>query len=104
MATGSNSDIGDTRHRDIRARYRTTGHGAHVVVVPTRCPSGLHALTTAGYRIHETGDTLHVGCEACTQLARPDHSWTLSTNGQKAASAEFDDRPYVELLANLARR
>ena len=50
MATGSNSDIGGTWHHDIRAHYRTTEHGAHIVVVPTRCPSRIHALTTDGYR------------------------------------------------------
>jgi hypothetical protein len=104
MATGSNSDINGTWHHDVRAHYRMTEHGAHIVVVPTRCPSRLHALTTAGYRIVETGNTLHVSCEACTQLARPDHSWTLATDGQKATSAEFDDGPYAELRTDLARR
>ncbi|MFI6098159.1 hypothetical protein ACIA8G_21575 [Lentzea sp. NPDC051213] len=104
MATGSTDDLDGTRQPGSRARYRTIAHGAHVVVVPACCPNGLHVLTGTGYRVYETGHTLRVSCQQCTQLGRPDHSWTFATNGQRAASAEFDDEPYAELLKDLARR
>jgi hypothetical protein len=101
MATGSTSGIDETVHPHSRARYRTAEHGA-VIVVPTRCPSGLHVLTNVGYRLVETEQTLHVSCDACVH-AGIEGGWSFATNGQQAVSAEFDDRPYVELLDSLAR-
>lgn len=79
-------------------RYRTTDHGARVVIVPTHCASGLHVLANAGYRICETGETLEVTCQACVDAAGVDHSWLFATDGQRAGSAEFDDSPYLDLL------
>lgn len=65
-----------------RARYRTTDHGEHVVIVPSHCASGLHVLANAGYRICESGHMLQVTCQACMASARTDHSWFFLTNGQ----------------------
>ncbi|MGW5051464.1 hypothetical protein [Actinokineospora sp. NPDC004072] len=101
MAPGSTGGIGKTAHPHSRARYRTTVHGA-VVVVPTRCPSGLHVLTSVGYRIVETGHTLHVTCDACPPMAA-ESAWSFTTNGQQAISAEFDDGPYAELFTSPAQ-
>ncbi|WP_418155906.1 hypothetical protein [Actinoalloteichus caeruleus] len=87
-----------------RPHYRTIEHGTCVVVVPTRCPIGLHVLANVGYRIYGADQTLHIDCEACEACdAGHDHGWSLTINGQQAASAEFDDGPYIELLKNLAR-
>ena len=99
MATGSTSGVDETVRPHSRARYRTTEHGA-VVVVPTRCPSGLHVLTNVGYRIVETGHTLHVTCDACPPMAAKSE-WSFTTDGQQAVSAEFDDGPYTEFLTSL---
>jgi hypothetical protein len=79
------------------ARYRTTAHGVQVVI-PTRCPSGRHLLTTDTSRIYESNDTLHVTCLPCTNEARAVHTWSLTTQGRTALSAEFDDQPYLDLL------
>lgn len=86
-----------------RARYRTTGHGSQVVVVPTHCASGLHVLTNAGYRICESGHTLQVTCQTCVDIARTDHSWFFTTNGQPAGCAEFDDSLYLDLVEGPVR-
>jgi hypothetical protein len=51
-------------------------------------------LATDGYRILETEHVLHVQCQACPEGDR----WSLATNGNRAVSAEFDDRPYQSLL------
>jgi hypothetical protein len=77
------------------ARYRVNEHGTHVVIVPTRCPSGGHVLATSGYRIVETSDTLTVTCRQCAGASHPDHSWIFSTGTHQAQSAEFDDEPYT---------
>jgi hypothetical protein len=74
------------------------------VLVPTRCPSGIHVLANDGYRIRETGQTLHVSCQACVDVARADHGWSLKTDGRETASAAFDDRPYADLLKNAVQR
>ncbi|ONI90083.1 hypothetical protein ALI144C_03390 [Actinosynnema sp. ALI-1.44] len=79
------------------ARYRTTAHGIQVVI-PTRCPNGVHRLTTTTCRIYETENTLHVTCLACAEAANSEHTWSLSTQGRAALSAEFDDQPYLDLL------
>ncbi|ALG11890.1 hypothetical protein [Kibdelosporangium phytohabitans] len=79
------------------ARYRTTAHGIQVVI-PTRCPSGQHRLTTNTCRIYETESTLHVACLACAEAASTEHTWSLTTQGRAALSAEFDDQPYLDLL------
>lgn len=102
MAPGLTSGVDTIGHPHGQARYRTTGHGTHVVVIPTHCPTGLHVLTNCGYRIYETGQTLHIDCQACDQAGH-DHGWSLTTNGRHAASAEFDDEPYTELLKNQAK-
>ncbi|WP_173139958.1 hypothetical protein [Kibdelosporangium persicum] len=80
-----------------QARYRTTAHGLQVVI-PTRCPSGRHVLSTDGCRIYETGTILHVTCRSCAGQSIVDHTWSLTTHGRKALSAEFDDQPYHSLL------
>ena len=98
------SGIDEAQKPDGRARYRATGHGEQVVVVPTRCPSGLHVLANVGYRIHEIGQTLYVCCETCVRISRADHGWSFATEGQKAASAEFDDGPYTDLLKGRVQR
>jgi len=103
MAPGLTSNVDTTRNPHGRAHYRTTEHGTHVVVVPTRCPTGLHVLTNVGYRIYEADQTLHVDYQACDEAGH-DHGWSLTINGQQATSAEFDDGPYTELLMNLTRR
>lgn len=79
------------------ARYRTTAHGIQVVI-PTRCPRGLHVLTTGTCRIYETASTLHVTCLACAETPGAEHTWSLTTQGRTALSAEFDDQPYLDLL------
>jgi hypothetical protein len=89
MTTGVSSSDSTT----VPAQYRTTEHGTQVVI-PTRCPSGRHVLATDGYRILETEHVLHVQCQACPEGDR----WSLATNGNRAVSAEFDDRPYQSLL------
>jgi hypothetical protein len=73
-----------------QARYKTTGHGRQVIV-PTRCRKGLHELSTAGYRIYETENTLHVACQSCIDLASRNHTWTFATDGNRVESAEFSD-------------
>lgn len=85
------------------ARYRVNEHGAHVVLVPTHCPSRRHVLTTSGYRIVETGDTLNVTCHQCTSESRTGPSWALATGGRQAESAEFDDTLYADLLSEPIR-
>lgn len=102
MARGLTSGVDITRHPHGRAHYRTTEHGTRIVVVPARCPTGLHVLTNVGYRIYEADQTLHIDCQACDEAGN-DHGWSLTINGQQAASAEFDDSPYTELLKDLAR-
>lgn len=103
MTPGLTSGVDITQHPHGLAHYRTTEHGAHVVLIPTRCPTGLHVLTAVGYRIYETDQTLHIDCQACDEAGR-DHGWSLTTNGHQAASAEFDDEPYTGLLESLTRR
>lgn len=83
------------------ATFRTNEHGGLVVVIPTRCPSGLHVLTEVGYDASEReypiadfGRILWVVCKACKRIPRPDYAWSLVTGGQHADSAEFDDAPY----------
>jgi hypothetical protein len=97
MTTGvSSSDTPTTSQPHGPAQYRTTQHGTQVVI-PTRCPSGRHVLATDGYRIVETDHVLHVDCHACADASQAGR-WSLTTNGEQAASAEFDDRPYTGLL------
>nr|CEL22990.1 hypothetical protein [Kibdelosporangium sp. MJ126-NF4]CTQ90130.1 hypothetical protein [Kibdelosporangium sp. MJ126-NF4] len=79
------------------AHYRTTAHGIQVVI-PTRCPHGPHLLTTTTCRIYETDNTLHVTCLVCADAGQSDHTWSLTTQGRTALSAEFDDQPYLDLL------
>lgn len=95
----SNDDVPDPQPR--RAHYRPTGHGGHVVVVPTHCARRLHVLANGGYRICESGRTLQVTCEECVDSGHVEHSWLFLTNGQQASSAEFDDGPYLDLLNNV---
>lgn len=95
MATGVTSN--NTRPQPA-ARYRVNEHGTHVVIVPTRCPSGRHLLTASGYRIIETSETLTVTCQECAGATHPDHSWVLATDGRRVQSAEFHDTPYAGLL------
>jgi hypothetical protein len=98
MATGVTGNDIRTQTRPNRARYRVNEHGTHVVIVPTRCPSGRHQLAVSGYRIIEASDTLTVSCHRCTEMSHPDHSWILATGGRQAQSAEFDDAQYTDLL------
>jgi hypothetical protein len=46
MATGVTSNDPSPQAVHHPARYRVNEHGAHVVIVPTRCPSRRHVLTT----------------------------------------------------------
>jgi hypothetical protein len=96
MTTGVSSSNITTTQPHGPAQYRTTEHGTQVVI-PTRCPSGRHVLATDGYRIVETEHVLHVQCQACPETSQTDR-WSLTTNGNRAVSAEFDDRPYTGLL------
>lgn len=98
MAAGLTSNDGVPDPQPRRARYRTTGHGGQVVIVPTHCASGLHVLANCGYRICESGQTLQVTCQACVDSGRAEHSWLFLTNGQQAGSAEFDDGLYLDLI------
>lgn len=111
MTTGGSNGVGSAWQPHGHAVFRANGHGGRVVVIPTRCPSGLHALAKSGYRASEVdyptgrfGRILRVSCAACRTIPRPDHAWTLMTGGQQADSAEFDDGPYATLLAELGRR
>jgi hypothetical protein len=98
MTTGvSSSDTPTTTKPHGPAQYRTTEHGTQVVI-PTRCPSGRHILATTGYRIVESEQVLHIDCQACTEASQTGR-WSLTTNGNRAVSAEFDDRPYTNLLS-----
>jgi len=101
MADSLSSGVGATWQPHGWAAFRTNGQGTRVVVLPTRCPSGKHVLTQVGYRATEHERVLHVSCEACTEIPRPDHAWALKTGGSRADAAEFDDAPYAELLARL---
>jgi hypothetical protein len=39
-----------------------------------------------------------VTCLPCVAQFRTDHTWSLTTDGRTALSAEFDDQPYRDLL------
>ena len=98
MTPGVTSNDASPQTTHGPARYRVDGHGTHVVIVPTHCPSRRHSLATTGCRIIETSDTLTVTCHQCTDAAHPEHSWILATGGRQAQSAEFGDAPYAGLL------
>jgi hypothetical protein len=80
------------------AHYRTTAHGTQVVI-PIRCADGRHVLATGTCRIYETDHTLHIKCLPCAAESRTEHTWSLTTDGRTALSAEFDDQPDHDLLA-----
>ncbi|CAM3760388.1 hypothetical protein KIPE111705_23630 [Kibdelosporangium persicum] len=99
MTTRVTSSDTEAQQTHGPAHYRTAGHG-HQVLVPTRCPSGLHQLSATGYRIYETDRTLHVTCQSCVTDDRPNHTWTFTTDGRQAESAEFNNTPYAHLLTD----
>lgn len=76
------------------AHYRSTALGTHVVI-PAHCPSGKHALTTDTCRIYEADYVLRATCDLCVQTGRPDHAWSLTTDGREILSAELDGQPYT---------
>lgn len=98
MTTGVTRNDSLPAPQPRRARYRASGHGGQVVIIPTHCATGLHVLPTSGYRICASGPTLQVTCQACVDSARTEHSWFFLTNGQQAGSAEFDDGPYQDVM------
>ncbi|SMC64657.1 hypothetical protein [Kibdelosporangium aridum] len=74
------------------ARYRATAHGLQVVI-PNRCPSGRHVLTSETCRIYETVDTLHITCPSCANDPKVESTWSLTTHGRTAQSAVFENLP-----------
>lgn len=80
--------------RPLPASYRATDHGL-VVLVPSRCVSGLHQLVAGRYRMYESGNVLHVVCQTCVELARTESTWLLATDGRPTCGAEFDDLRYT---------
>src|SRR5690242_17952117 len=111
MAPSLSSGVGASWQPDGRAVFRTASHGGRVVVIPMRCPSGLHVLTEVGYGAWEGeypygdfGRIPWVNCRACSDAPRADHSWALMLGEQRANSAEFDDEPYAELLGTAPTR
>jgi hypothetical protein len=97
MASRVTSDDDTTRQVFSRAHHRTTKHGELVVVIPTRCPTGLHVLAN-GCRIHETAEMLYISCHACLKSNPASSGWSFTTGGRTATSAEFDDGPYADLI------
>lgn len=95
----SSDDVPDLRPSG--ARYRITGHGGQVMIVPSRCASGLRMLTNGGYRICKSGRTLQVTCETCVDSGQAEHSWFFLTNGRHADSAELDDGLHLDLVNNV---
>ncbi len=76
------------------AGYRIDSCGNRVVLLPTRCTRGAHALATSGYTAVVAADgVLRVGCSACA-ASDVDSWWLLITSGQAALAAEFSFAAY----------